>query len=148
MSNYLFFIFLKVLNRRCVEAAIMTSMALNCDINMISKFDRKHYFYADLPVSLLLATLLCSFFGLFNNIFRATGLIYLLYCLTISSSQFIFLKIKHKFGVATWPLTSCFLNGSNFFLGWLSNYTTEASYCYEWSSEISFSEPKEKKSIH
>jgi aspartyl-tRNA(Asn)/glutamyl-tRNA(Gln) amidotransferase subunit B len=40
---------LPVLNRRCVEAAVMTGLALNCYINKKSLFDRKHYFYADLP---------------------------------------------------------------------------------------------------
>ncbi|KFQ83020.1 hypothetical protein N335_13051, partial [Phaethon lepturus] len=40
---------LPVLNRRCVEAAVMTALALNCSINKKSLFDRKHYFYADLP---------------------------------------------------------------------------------------------------
>ncbi|XP_030207394.1 glutamyl-tRNA(Gln) amidotransferase subunit B, mitochondrial [Gadus morhua] len=40
---------LPVLNRRCVEAAVMTALALNCTINKKSFFDRKHYFYADLP---------------------------------------------------------------------------------------------------
>lgn len=46
-------VFVKVLNRRCVEAAVMTGLALNCHINRKSLFDRKHYFYADLPVSML-----------------------------------------------------------------------------------------------
>lgn len=40
---------LPVLNRRCVEAAVMTGLALSCTINRKSLFDRKHYFYADLP---------------------------------------------------------------------------------------------------
>ncbi|XP_053713949.1 glutamyl-tRNA(Gln) amidotransferase subunit B, mitochondrial isoform X1 [Synchiropus splendidus] len=40
---------LPVLNQRCVEAAVMTGLALNCRINNKSLFDRKHYFYADLP---------------------------------------------------------------------------------------------------
>uniref|UniRef100_A0A8C6V1Y0 Glutamyl-tRNA(Gln) amidotransferase subunit B, mitochondrial n=1 Tax=Neogobius melanostomus TaxID=47308 RepID=A0A8C6V1Y0_9GOBI len=40
---------LPVLNKRCVEAAVMTGLALNCTINQKSLFDRKHYFYADLP---------------------------------------------------------------------------------------------------
>jgi aspartyl-tRNA(Asn)/glutamyl-tRNA(Gln) amidotransferase subunit B len=37
------------LNRKCVEAGLSTSLALNCHINAISYFERKHYFYADLP---------------------------------------------------------------------------------------------------
>lgn len=41
---------LPVLNRRCVEAGVLTALALNCRVNPISYFDRKHYFYADLPV--------------------------------------------------------------------------------------------------
>ncbi|XP_053556195.1 glutamyl-tRNA(Gln) amidotransferase subunit B, mitochondrial [Bombina bombina] len=40
---------LPVINRRCIEAAVMTGLALNCTINKKSLFDRKHYFYADLP---------------------------------------------------------------------------------------------------
>ena len=40
---------LPVLNRSCVEAGIKTALALNCKINSFSTFDRKHYFYADLP---------------------------------------------------------------------------------------------------
>lgn len=42
---------LPVLNKRCVEAGVLTALALDCKINAISTFDRKHYFYADLPVS-------------------------------------------------------------------------------------------------
>ncbi|CAG0888780.1 unnamed protein product [Cyprideis torosa] len=40
---------LPVLNRRCVEDAVKAALALNCQINLVSYFDRKHYFYADLP---------------------------------------------------------------------------------------------------
>lgn len=40
---------LPVLNKRCVEAGILTALALNCRVNPVSLFDRKHYFYADLP---------------------------------------------------------------------------------------------------
>ena len=42
---------LQVLNRRCVEAGVLTALALSCTLNPVSLFDRKHYFYADLPVS-------------------------------------------------------------------------------------------------
>ena len=40
---------LPVLNKRCVEAGVSTALALGCHLNMVSFFDRKHYFYADLP---------------------------------------------------------------------------------------------------
>lgn len=40
---------LPVLNRRSVELAIQTGLALNCTIHRESKFDRKQYFYGDLP---------------------------------------------------------------------------------------------------
>uniref|UniRef100_A0A1I8GH49 GatB_N domain-containing protein n=1 Tax=Macrostomum lignano TaxID=282301 RepID=A0A1I8GH49_9PLAT len=40
---------LPVLNQRCVELALKTALALNCRINDVSAFDRKHYFYADMP---------------------------------------------------------------------------------------------------
>ena len=41
---------LPVLNKECLEAAIKTCLALNCSINSESFFDRKHYFYGDLPL--------------------------------------------------------------------------------------------------
>jgi aspartyl-tRNA(Asn)/glutamyl-tRNA(Gln) amidotransferase subunit B len=40
---------LPVLNKKCVEAGVKTALALNCCINEVSMFDRKHYFYSDLP---------------------------------------------------------------------------------------------------
>ena len=40
---------LPVINRRCVELAIRTGLALKAKINLRSVFDRKNYFYADLP---------------------------------------------------------------------------------------------------
>ncbi|XP_028029707.1 glutamyl-tRNA(Gln) amidotransferase subunit B, mitochondrial [Bombyx mandarina] len=40
---------LPVLNRKCVELGIKTALALSCKVNEVSSFDRKHYFYADLP---------------------------------------------------------------------------------------------------
>ncbi|MCR4399899.1 MAG: Asp-tRNA(Asn)/Glu-tRNA(Gln) amidotransferase subunit GatB [Syntrophomonadaceae bacterium] len=40
---------LPVVNQRVVEYAIRTGLALNCQIAPFSKFDRKNYFYPDLP---------------------------------------------------------------------------------------------------
>ena len=40
---------LPVLNRQAVELAIKAGLALNCEISPFSKFDRKNYFYPDLP---------------------------------------------------------------------------------------------------
>ncbi|NRA73679.1 MAG: Asp-tRNA(Asn)/Glu-tRNA(Gln) amidotransferase subunit GatB [Rickettsiales bacterium] len=40
---------LPVLNEFCIEQAVKTGLALNGEINKVSVFDRKHYFYADLP---------------------------------------------------------------------------------------------------
>jgi aspartyl-tRNA(Asn)/glutamyl-tRNA(Gln) amidotransferase subunit B len=40
---------LPVLNRQAVDYAMKASMALNCQIASVSKFDRKNYFYPDLP---------------------------------------------------------------------------------------------------
>jgi aspartyl-tRNA(Asn)/glutamyl-tRNA(Gln) amidotransferase subunit B len=40
---------LPVLNKQVVNMAILTGLALNCEIAETSKFDRKQYFYPDLP---------------------------------------------------------------------------------------------------
>ncbi len=40
---------LPVLNAECVRQAVRTGMAINAQINAWSRFDRKNYFYADLP---------------------------------------------------------------------------------------------------
>src|SRR5918993_1287533 len=40
---------LPVINKRCVEQAVRTGLGLNAKINLRSVFDRKNYFYADLP---------------------------------------------------------------------------------------------------
>lgn len=40
---------LPVLNRACVAQAVRTGLGLQAHINLESRFDRKNYFYADLP---------------------------------------------------------------------------------------------------
>ena len=40
---------LPVINSFCIEQAIKTGLGLNAKINLFSVFDRKNYFYADLP---------------------------------------------------------------------------------------------------
>jgi len=41
---------LPVLNRECVRQALRAALALNCDIHRVSTFERKHYYYQDLPL--------------------------------------------------------------------------------------------------
>ena len=40
---------LPVLNKKVVEFALRAGLATNCSINQYCKFDRKNYFYPDLP---------------------------------------------------------------------------------------------------
>ncbi|KAM3249447.1 glutamyl-tRNA(Gln) amidotransferase subunit B, chloroplastic/mitochondrial [Capsicum annuum] len=40
---------LPVLNSKVIECAVRVGLALNCKLSMNSKFDRKQYFYPDLP---------------------------------------------------------------------------------------------------
>ena len=40
---------LPVINQKAVEYAVKAGMALGCDISKFSSFDRKNYFYPDLP---------------------------------------------------------------------------------------------------
>jgi len=40
---------LPVINEKCVEQAVRTGLGLKAQINLTSVFDRKNYFYADLP---------------------------------------------------------------------------------------------------
>src|SRR5499425_3004380 len=40
---------LPVINEACVAQAVRTGLGLNAQINLVSVFDRKNYFYPDLP---------------------------------------------------------------------------------------------------
>lgn len=40
---------LPVINSKVIEFAVKLGLALNCELSMASKFDRKQYFYPDLP---------------------------------------------------------------------------------------------------
>jgi len=40
---------LPVINEYCIHQAVKTGLGLNAKINLYSVFDRKNYFYADLP---------------------------------------------------------------------------------------------------
>lgn len=40
---------LPVVNRKCIDFAIMMGLALQCEIRRFNRFARKHYFYPDLP---------------------------------------------------------------------------------------------------
>lgn len=40
---------LPVLNQAAVQKAVRAGLAMNCHINLTSRFDRKHYYYPDLP---------------------------------------------------------------------------------------------------
>ena len=40
---------LPVINEACIAQAVRTGLGLNARINLVSVFDRKNYFYPDLP---------------------------------------------------------------------------------------------------
>ena len=114
----------QVLNRRCVEAAVMTSLALNCSINKKSLFDRKHYFYADLPVShecfsvnSFSAERPPSLILSIGTVLKALGLgaVSVVFCNHLSNNQpSLYLSIEFQF-----PLSLCF--------NWIMTSITDAA---------------------
>lgn len=52
---------LPVLNRSVLEYAVKAGVALNCDITRYNKFDRKNYFYPDLPKAYQISQLYLPF---------------------------------------------------------------------------------------
>ncbi|MEQ1494149.1 MAG: Asp-tRNA(Asn)/Glu-tRNA(Gln) amidotransferase subunit GatB [Novosphingobium sp.] len=54
---------LPVLNAECVRQAVRTGMAIEAQINKWSRFDRKNYFYADLPQGYQISQLYHSIVG-------------------------------------------------------------------------------------
>ncbi len=52
---------LPVLNKKVLESAVKTGLALNCDITRYNKFDRKNYFYPDLPKAYQISQLYLPF---------------------------------------------------------------------------------------
>ena len=47
--NNLFVAVLQMLNRECVAQVVRTGLSIGALINLRSWFERKHYFYCDLP---------------------------------------------------------------------------------------------------
>lgn len=54
---------LPVLNKFCVEQAVRTGLGLNAQINKRSQFDRKNYFYPDLPTGYQISQLFYPIVG-------------------------------------------------------------------------------------
>ena len=52
---------LPVLNKKVLEYAVKAGLALNCDITRYNKFDRKNYFYPDLPKAYQISQLYLPF---------------------------------------------------------------------------------------
>ena len=52
---------LPVLNRAVVEGAMSTGLALGCEITRLTRFDRKNYFYPDLPKAYQISQLYLPF---------------------------------------------------------------------------------------
>jgi aspartyl-tRNA(Asn)/glutamyl-tRNA(Gln) amidotransferase subunit B len=56
------------LNRHCVESGLLSALALKCNINARSYFERKHYFYTDLPAGYQITQQRCPI--AWNGIFK------------------------------------------------------------------------------
>jgi aspartyl-tRNA(Asn)/glutamyl-tRNA(Gln) amidotransferase subunit B len=54
---------LPVINKYCIEQSVRTGLGLNAEINLVSVFDRKNYFYADLPQGYQITQLYHSIVG-------------------------------------------------------------------------------------
>ena len=52
---------LPILNKQVLEYAVRAGLALNCDITRYNKFDRKNYFYPDLPKAYQISQLYLPF---------------------------------------------------------------------------------------
>ena len=62
---------LPILNKQVVEFALRAGLALNCQINQFCKFDRKNYFYPDMPYNYQISQFerpLCEFGHLDINV--------------------------------------------------------------------------------
>ena len=58
---------LPVLNKEVVHFAIKVGLALHCDILLHNKFDRKNYYYPDLPKNFQTFFFLCILFMFARN---------------------------------------------------------------------------------
>ena len=48
------------LNPQCLRYALLAALALDCKINTRPRFDRKHYFYSDLPLGYQITQKYCN----------------------------------------------------------------------------------------
>ena len=51
---------LPVMNKRVVELAVMAGLLLNCEISKYTTFDKKNYYYPDLPCAYQITQLKCK----------------------------------------------------------------------------------------
>uniref|UniRef100_A0A914HCL3 Glutamyl-tRNA(Gln) amidotransferase subunit B, mitochondrial n=1 Tax=Globodera rostochiensis TaxID=31243 RepID=A0A914HCL3_GLORO len=72
---------LPTLNRKCVEQCLLVAVLLNCEIAKVCRFDRKHYFYPDLPLGYQITQKTCpiarnGFFDFFSQSDKASTSFY------------------------------------------------------------------------